>query len=71
MQGPISRYSQLAGQLFEEHSLDLKRIESGLYRIAWGFFKKMVIADNAALYVSSIFDNYMTMRGYGVLGVLM
>ena len=71
MQGPISRYSQLADQLFREHSLDMRRIESGIYRIAWGFFKKMVIADNASLYVSAIFDNYMTLRGYGVLGVLM
>lgn len=71
MQGPISRYGQLADQLFAEHSFELRRIESGLYRIAWGFFKKMVIADNAALYVSAIFDNYMTLRGYGVLGVLM
>ena len=71
MQGPISRYGQLAEQLCAHHTFDIRRIESGLYRIAWGFFKKMVIADNAALYVSAIFDNYMTLRGYGVLGVLM
>ena len=71
MQGPISRYGQLAEQLCAQHTFDIRRIESGLYRIAWGFFKKMVIADNAALYVSAIFDNYMTLRGYGVLGVLM
>ncbi|MDO4804779.1 MAG: MBOAT family O-acyltransferase [Lachnospiraceae bacterium] len=71
MQGPISRYGQLAGQLYAEHDLDLRRIEGGMYRIAWGFFKKMVIADNAALYVSAVFDQYTTLRGYGLLGVLM
>lgn len=71
MQGPISRYGQLADQLYAGHEFDLLRIERGIYRIAWGFFKKMVIADNAALYVSRIFDNYTTLRGYGLLGVLM
>lgn len=71
LQGPIGRYSRLAGQLFEGHPFDWQRLERGLIRIAWGYFKKMVIADNAALYVNAIFDHYDTLPGYGILGVLM
>ncbi len=71
MQGPIGRYSRLADQLYEERSFRADRIERGLTRIAWGFFKKIVIADNAALYVDAIFNNYVTLPGYGIMGVLL
>ena len=71
MQGPIGRYSRLADQLYAEHEFDMVRIERGLYRIVWGFFKKIVIADNAVLYVDAIFDNYNTMPGYGIMGILL
>ena len=71
LQGPIGRYGRLADSLYAEKEFDMERILRGLYRIAWGFFKKIVIADNAALYVNTIFDNYATLRGYGILGVLM
>ena len=71
MQGPIGRMSRLSDQLYAERKFDMARIERGLYRIAWGFFKKIVIADNAALYVDAIFDNYTTIPGYGIMGVLL
>ena len=71
MQGPIGRYSRLADQLYAEREFDMTRIERGLYRIVWGFFKKIVIADNAVLYVDAIFDNYNTMPGYGIMGILL
>ena len=71
MQGPIGRYSRLADQLYAEREFDIARIERGLYRIVWGFFKKIVIADNAVLYVDAIFDNYNTMPGYGIMGILL
>ncbi|HUM84597.1 MAG TPA: MBOAT family O-acyltransferase [Lachnospiraceae bacterium] len=71
LQGPIGRMSRLAPQLYAEHTFDIRRLERGMLRIAWGYFKKMVIADNAALYVNVIFDNFDTMPGYGILGVLM
>ena len=49
LQGPIGRYSNLAHQFYEEHSFDFMRIERGVQRVLWGFFKKMVIADTAAV----------------------
>lgn len=49
MQGPISRWKDLKETLFEEHSFSWERFESGIQRIIWGYFKKMVIADRAAI----------------------
>jgi D-alanyl-lipoteichoic acid acyltransferase DltB (MBOAT superfamily) len=48
IQGPISKFSQLAPQLFGEHKFDGKNLSYGLQRILWGFFKKLVIADRLA-----------------------
>ena len=44
VQGPISRYDDLAPALFESKEFDFKYISYGLQRILWGFFKKLVIA---------------------------
>ena len=70
LQGPIGRYSNLAHQFYEEHSFDFMRIERGVQRVLWGFFKKMVIADTAAVFVDAIFDQYQTYNGLAILGVL-
>lgn len=70
LQGPIGRYHRLAGQLYEQHSFDYLRIERGLQRILWGYFKKMVIADTASVFVNAIFDDYQTYTGIAVFGVL-
>ena len=48
VQGPISRYSQLAPQLFTPHSFDRKHFFFGTQRMLWGYFKKLVIADRIA-----------------------
>ena len=71
MQGPIGRYGTLAPQLQRAHTYDPENIRRGLVRVSWGLFKKMVVADNAALYVNQIFDNYLTLKGYGFQGILM
>ena len=63
MQGPIGRYSDLAPQLFEPCKFDYARLKSGLVRMLWGFFKKMVIADRAALLVNTVFDNWKPYSG--------
>lgn len=70
LQGPIGRYSRLAGQLFEEHRWDGRQAEEGLQRILWGFFKKMIIADTAAPFVAALFDEYQTYPGLAIFAVL-
>lgn len=56
VQGPISKYDQLAPQLFSPHEFDGKQVFFGLQRMLWGYFKKLVIADRIAVAV-------LTLRG--------
>lgn len=56
VQGPIPRYDKLAGQLYTGHLFCEKTVVTGFYRILWGFFLKLMIADRAAVVVDEIFD---------------
>ena len=53
--GPIERPQNLLHQFRERHYLEYVRITAGLQRMLWGFFKKVVIADNLALYVGQVY----------------
>lgn len=55
--GPISRYSQLENQLYAEHKFDFKQISRGATRMAWGFFKKLVIADRIGILATSVYSS--------------
>lgn len=61
--GPIERSKNLLGQLHEEHHYDEERVIRGLLLMGWGFFKKMVIADRAAILVTAVYDHYMDYTG--------
>ncbi len=56
--GPIERASHLLPQFLKNRKFDYKQASSGIKLIVWGFFKKVVIADNAAQLVNEIFKNY-------------
>ena len=53
--GPIERPQNLLHQFRETHEFDYDRVTSGLKRMAWGFFKKLVVADRLALYVNDVY----------------
>ncbi len=56
--GPIERASNLLPQLKEERPFSYENAAYGLKLMAWGFFKKLVIADRlAALLVDPVFEN--------------
>lgn len=55
-EGPIARFDQTADALYQGNKLSLEHIRTGCYLILWGVFKKMVIADRAAVYVNAVFD---------------
>lgn len=57
IQGPIAKYNDLAPQLTEKHAFDYDTVKSGLLRMLWGYFKKLVIADRANLLVQTVFGN--------------
>lgn len=66
-QGPISEYEQLSKELFSEHTFSYKNYAWGFQRMIWGFFKKMVIANQLSHYVQAVFENYATYTGVSVL----
>lgn len=66
-QGPISTYSQLAGQLYEGHAFTYENFALGGQRMIWGYFKKLVLADVLAPWVGAVFQHYPDYTGGAVL----
>ncbi|MCB0744276.1 MAG: MBOAT family protein, partial [Ignavibacteriae bacterium] len=65
--GPIERAKNLLPQLKVPHHFEYNNVRDGLFRILWGLFKKVVIADNAATYANDIFNNYNDYSGSTLL----
>ena len=63
MEGPISLYSQTADALFEGNPLTLENLSRGCIRIAWGLFKKLIIADRLYVAVEVLFGEYRNYHG--------
>ena len=54
IQGPISKFTQVAPTMYEPHTFDRKQVSFGLQRMLWGYFKKMVVADRIAAAVIAL-----------------
>lgn len=65
--GPISRSSQLKPQFRQPHAFDYEQTVSGLKLFALGLFKKLVIADNLAVYVDTVFGSLHDYKGLSLL----
>ena len=61
--GPIERPQNLLHQFHETAPFDYDRVTSGLKRMAWGFFKKLVVADRLALYVNDVYASPQSFNG--------
>jgi alginate O-acetyltransferase complex protein AlgI len=55
--GPIERPQALLPQLDRVHRFEGRRVVSGLTRMAWGFFLKLVVADRLAIVVNDVFNH--------------
>ncbi len=55
--GPIERASHLLPQFLSSRTFNYDSAVNGSKQILWGLFKKMVIADNCAVFVDNIFQN--------------
>jgi len=64
--GPIERATNLLPQFLRKRQFDYQQGVDGMRQMLWGFFLKLVVADNCAIYVNDIFNNYETYPG-GVL----
>ena len=61
--GPIERASNLLPQFYTKRRFDYNSSINGLPQILWGFFKKVVIADNCAEFVNTVFTNSNSHNG--------
>jgi alginate O-acetyltransferase complex protein AlgI len=61
--GPIERATHLLPQVQQTRKFEKSQAVDGLRQILWGFFKKIVIADNCAVHVNQIFENYSDHSG--------
>jgi D-alanyl-lipoteichoic acid acyltransferase DltB (MBOAT superfamily) len=61
--GPIERASHLVPQLQNDRGFQMEQAKDGLRQMLWGFFKKVVIADNLAAHVNYIYGNYSNLDG--------
>ena len=67
VQGPISRFGDLAAQLTAPHRFNGKSFAFGLQRILWGYFKKLVIADRVLVAMRTLLDTPERFGGAYVL----
>jgi len=70
--GPIERAKDLLPQFHVARKFDYTKSVDGLRQMLWGFFKKVVIADNCAPFVDLIFNNHADYGGgILILGVVL
>jgi D-alanyl-lipoteichoic acid acyltransferase DltB (MBOAT superfamily) len=55
--GPIERPQNILHQLHTEQRFDYQRVTDGLKWMAWGMFKKIVIADRMVLFVNPVYND--------------
>lgn len=69
--GPIERASHLLPQIARKRNITASAIDAGFFLILWGYFKKVVIADNVGLIADTVFNNYAQHDGLIlVIGIL-
>ncbi len=65
--GPIERATNLLPQFLKKREFDYNTAVDGMRQILWGLFKKIVVADNCAVYVDQVFSTYMEQSGSTLL----
>ena len=70
--GPIERATSLLPQFQKPRKFDYEQAVDGMRQMLWGFFKKLVIADNCATIVNEYWNHYMELPSVMLilLGVL-
>ena len=67
LSGPIERPGDLLPQLQAASRADTREIVEGLKIMAWGFFKKVVVADRLAIVVNQVFGNVHNYSGFPLM----
>lgn len=65
--GPIERATNLLPQFLQKRTFNYEQGVDGMRQILWGLFKKIVVADNCAVYVNQVWETYDTQSGSTLL----
>jgi len=65
--GPIERAGSLLPQFDKKFNFEYKRVTDGLKLMFWGFFQKLVIADNMARFVDIVYNNPENYYGWDII----
>jgi D-alanyl-lipoteichoic acid acyltransferase DltB (MBOAT superfamily) len=65
--GPIERASHLLPQFYKTYKFNYDQVKSGLLLMAFGLFKKMVIADRLAIMVNQVYNNPLDHGGFDLI----
>ena len=65
--GPIERATNLLPQFLKKREFNYDTAVDGMRQILWGLFKKIVVADNCAVYVDQVFSTYTEQTGSTLL----
>ncbi len=69
--GPIERAVNLLPQVTSPRKIKSDQINAGLFLMLWGYYKKVVIADNLGMIADKIFNGYTQYQGVDIIvGVL-
>ena len=65
--GPIERPQNMIHQFYEKHYFEYQRVVDGLKVMAWGLFKKVVIADRLSILVDQVYNNPTEFSGFPLI----
>ena len=69
--GPIERATHLMSQVLNPRVIRWPQVQAGLFLVAWGYFKKMVIADNMSPIANAVYNDLGAASGLDItLGTL-
>jgi len=69
--GPIDRAGKLLPQIHQNRFVTPNHISAGIFLILWGYFKKLVIADNLAVISNQVFQPESDLYGLAIVfGIL-
>lgn len=54
LQGPLDDYATLSKELYGTHEFDYDRVTAGARRASWGFFKKLVLANQITIVIDEV-----------------
>ncbi|MGN0277943.1 MAG: MBOAT family O-acyltransferase [Lachnospiraceae bacterium] len=65
--GPIERSKNLLKQLAAPKSFKFDLAREGFILMLWGYFLKIVLADRIAIFVDTVYGDYVTYSGYYII----